>query len=111
MFSTCCNIFTIRKKNSTKLFGVRCRNGKSESRKTNVILNFYNNQEIVIYEPSATRHFSHMSALFKTQATKERVLRLRKCAETSSRIEVCTIFFEMNISIFKLLPNSSQFSE
>jgi hypothetical protein len=55
---------------------------------------------IVTYEPSATRHFSNMSA----QATKERVLHLRDCAN-------CTIFFETNISIFKLLPNSSQFSE
>jgi hypothetical protein len=62
---------------------------------------------IVIYEPSARRRFSNMSA----QATKERVLHLRECVETSSHIEVCTIFFETNISIFKLLPNSSQFSE
>jgi hypothetical protein len=36
---------------------------------------------IVIYEPSARRHFSHMSALFEAQATKERVLHLRECAE------------------------------
>jgi hypothetical protein len=51
------------------------------------------NKVIVIYEPSARRHFSHMSALFEAQATKERMLHLRECAETSSRIEVCTIFF------------------
>jgi hypothetical protein len=37
--------------------------------------------EIVIYEPSARRHFPHMSALFEAQATKERVLHLRECAE------------------------------
>jgi hypothetical protein len=36
--------------------------------------------EIVIYEPSARRHFSHMSALFEAQVTKERVLHLRECA-------------------------------
>jgi hypothetical protein len=36
---------------------------------------------IVIYEPSARRHFSHMSALFEAQATKERVLHLRECAD------------------------------
>jgi hypothetical protein len=36
---------------------------------------------IVIYEPSAGRHFSHMSALFEAQATKQRVLHLRECAE------------------------------
>jgi hypothetical protein len=35
----------------------------------------------VIYEPSARRHFSHMSALFEAQATKERVLHLRERAE------------------------------
>jgi hypothetical protein len=54
--------------------------------------------------------FAH-ERIFEAQATKERMLHLRECAETSSRIEVCTIFFETNISIFKLLPNSSQFSE
>jgi hypothetical protein len=54
--------------------------------------------------------FSHMRALFKAQATKERVFHLRECAETSSHIEVCAIFFETNICIFKLLPNSFQFS-
>jgi hypothetical protein len=37
--------------------------------------------KIVIYEPSARRHFSHMSALFEAQATKERVLHLRERAE------------------------------
>jgi hypothetical protein len=37
--------------------------------------------EIVIYEPSARRHFSHMSTLFEAQATKERVFHLRECAE------------------------------
>jgi hypothetical protein len=67
--------------------------------------------KIVIYERNVRRHFSHMSTLFDAQATKERVLHLLECIETSSRIEVCTIFFETNISIFKLLPNSSQFSE
>jgi hypothetical protein len=67
--------------------------------------------KIVIYEPSARTYFLHMSALFEARATKERVLHLRECPETSSRIEVCTIFFETNISIFKLLPNSFQFSE
>jgi hypothetical protein len=36
---------------------------------------------VVIYEPSARRHFSHMSALFEAQATKERVLHLRECAD------------------------------
>jgi hypothetical protein len=36
---------------------------------------------IVIYEPSARKHFSHMSALFEAQATKERVLHLRECPE------------------------------
>jgi hypothetical protein len=36
---------------------------------------------IVIYEPSARRHFSRMSALFEARATKERVLHLRECAE------------------------------
>jgi hypothetical protein len=42
---------------------------------------FRNCPKIVIYEPSARRHFSHMSALFEAQATKERVLHLRECAE------------------------------
>jgi hypothetical protein len=37
--------------------------------------------KIVIYEMSARRHFSHMSALFEARATKERVLHLRECAE------------------------------
>jgi hypothetical protein len=32
--------------------------------------------EIVIYEPSARKHFSHMSALFEAQGTTERVLLL-----------------------------------
>jgi hypothetical protein len=58
-----------------------------------------------IYEPSARRHFSHMSALFETQAMKERVLYLRECANTSSRIEVCryihTIFFIFHFSIIE----------
>jgi hypothetical protein len=36
---------------------------------------------IVIYESSARRHFSYMSALFEAQATKERVLHLRECTE------------------------------
>jgi hypothetical protein len=39
------------------------------------------NQEIVIYEMSARRHFSRMSALFEARATKQRVLHLRECAE------------------------------
>jgi hypothetical protein len=38
-------------------------------------------EEIVIYEPSARRHFSHMSALFEAQATKKRVFHLSECAE------------------------------
>jgi hypothetical protein len=37
--------------------------------------------KIVIYEVSARRHFSRMSALFEARATKERVLHLRECAE------------------------------
>jgi hypothetical protein len=54
--------------------------------------------EIVIYKPSARKHFSHMSALFRAGATKERVPHLRECAaNTSSRIEVCTIYFETKI--------------
>jgi hypothetical protein len=54
--------------------------------------------KIVIYEPSARRHFSRMSALFEARAAKERVRHLRECAEyKSSRMEVCTIFFETNI--------------
>jgi hypothetical protein len=64
-----------------------------------------------MYEPSAKRHFSYMSALFEAQATKERVLICANVPNTSSRIEVSTIFFETNISIFKLLANSFQFSE
>jgi hypothetical protein len=48
--------------------------------------------EIVIYEPSARKHFSRMRALFEARATKERVLHLRECA--SSRIEVSTIFIK-----------------
>jgi hypothetical protein len=35
-------------------------------------------EEIVIYEPSARRHFSYMSALFEAQATKKRVVHLRE---------------------------------
>jgi hypothetical protein len=54
--------------------------------------------KIVIYEPSARRHFSRMSALFEARAAKEPVRHLRECAEyTSSRMEVCTIFFETNL--------------
>jgi hypothetical protein len=37
--------------------------------------------KIVIFEISAGRHFSHMSALFEARAKKERVLHLRECAE------------------------------
>jgi hypothetical protein len=37
------------------------------------ILGRSNNTEIVIYEPSAGRQCSRMSALFKARATKERV--------------------------------------
>jgi hypothetical protein len=67
-----------------------------------VIINGNTMLTIVIYEPSARRHFSHMSALFEAQATRSLI-----CANepnTSSRIEVCTIFFETNISILKLFP-------
>jgi hypothetical protein len=57
----------------------------------------YRKAKIVIYKMSARRHFSRMSALFETRATKERVLHLRECAEyASSRIEVRTIFFKTN---------------
>jgi hypothetical protein len=34
--------------------------------------------EIIIYEPSAKRYFSRMSALFEARATKERVRHLRE---------------------------------
>jgi hypothetical protein len=46
---------------------------------------------------SARRHFSRNSALFERRATKERVLHLREYVDASSRIKVCTIFFERNI--------------
>jgi hypothetical protein len=57
---------------------------------------FFLTIKIVIYEPSARRHFSHMSALFEAQATKERVLHLCESAEYvfAHRGLVCTIFFE-----------------
>jgi hypothetical protein len=64
------------------------------------------NSVIVIYEPSARRHFSHISALFYLRHKRRR----RECficanmPNTSSRIEVCRIFFETNISILKLFP-------
>jgi hypothetical protein len=48
---------------------------------------------IVIYEPSASRHFSRMSALFEARATKERVLHFRECPEYVFSI----LFFETNI--------------
>jgi hypothetical protein len=56
---------------------------------------FYNSV-IVIYEMSAKRHFSCMSALFDERRRSECFI----CANmpnTSSRIEVRTIFFETNI--------------
>jgi hypothetical protein len=34
-----------------------------------------------MYEMSARRHFTRMSALFEGRATKKRVLHLRECAE------------------------------
>jgi hypothetical protein len=42
---------------------------------------------------SARRHFSRMSVLFETRATKERVLHLRECAEYvfSHRSSLCLI--------------------
>jgi hypothetical protein len=46
---------------------------------------------------SARRYFSRNSALFERRATKERVLHLREYVDASSRIKVCTIFFERNI--------------
>jgi hypothetical protein len=58
----------------------------------------------VIYEPSARRHFSHISALFEAQATKSECFMYANVPNTSSRIEVCIIFFETNISILKLFP-------
>jgi hypothetical protein len=50
-----------------------------------------------------------MSALFEAQTTKERVLRLRECAETSSRIQVCTVFFEKNNRYVLLGHNRNRF--
>jgi hypothetical protein len=46
-----------------------------------LFIKMFNNDQTVIYEPSARRHFSRMSALFKARATKERVLHLGECAE------------------------------
>jgi hypothetical protein len=57
---------------------------------------------IVIYEPSARRHFSHMSALFEAQAMKERVLYLRECAKYVFAHR--GLYNETNISILKLFP-------
>jgi hypothetical protein len=45
---------------------------------------------------SARKHLSRTSAFFEARATKERVLHLNG-PNTSSRIEVRTIFFETNI--------------
>jgi hypothetical protein len=57
--------------------------------------------KIVIYEPSARRHFSRMSALFEARAAKERVRHLRECAEyKSSRMEVCTNFLKRTLYLF-----------
>jgi hypothetical protein len=42
--------------------------------KTRSLISYFhckNSEEIVIYEASVRRHFSHMSALFEAQATKE----------------------------------------
>jgi hypothetical protein len=66
-------------------------------------------REIVIYEPSAKSHFSHMSVLFEARATKERVLHLRQCAEYVFAHRGLYNIFETNI--FKFLLNSFQFSE
>jgi hypothetical protein len=52
---------------------------------------------IVIYEPSARKHFSHMSSLFEARATKERVLHLGECAETFSRFEVVQYFLKQTL--------------
>jgi hypothetical protein len=38
-----------------------------------LFIKMFNNDQTVIYEPSARRHFSRMSALFEARATKERV--------------------------------------
>jgi hypothetical protein len=53
--------------------------------------------KIVIYEMSARRHFSHMSALFEARATKERVLHLRECAEYVFSHRSSYNLFETNI--------------
>jgi hypothetical protein len=44
-----------------------------KSFQTELKLNMYNLNPIVIYEPSAGRRCSRMSAFFKARATKERV--------------------------------------
>jgi hypothetical protein len=46
-----------------------------------LFIKMFNNDQTVIYEPSARRHFSRISALFEARATKERVLHLLECAE------------------------------
>jgi hypothetical protein len=51
--------------------------------------------EIVIYEPSARRHFSHMSALFETQAN------VPKCLRASRFVQY---FFKRTLAFLNYYP-------
>jgi hypothetical protein len=73
---------------------IMCVNFFLEKKKCRVL---YTYCIIVIYEPSARRHFSHMSSLFEARATKERVLHSGECAETFSRFEVVQYFLKQTL--------------
>jgi hypothetical protein len=61
---------------------------------------------IVIYEMSARKHFSRMSALFlfEARATKERVLHLRECAEYVFSHQVRKYFLKRTLCLISRIP-------
>jgi hypothetical protein len=73
-------------------------------------MHFRRRMKIVIYQPSARRHFSHMSALFEAQATKERVSFI--CANVPKRLcawRFAQYFLKRTLvflNYYKIVPNT-----
>jgi hypothetical protein len=68
------------------------------------LINEWLESKIVIYEPSARRHFSHMSALFEAQATKERVLHLRNVPNTFRASRFVQYFLKRTLAFLNYYP-------